>query len=87
VAAKRSGRFVKWGPTLTGLAIIPFLPVMLDEPCEHAIGWLFDTYWPVAGGATHGHGSFSHGEPGGETLALPSISRLAVAAGARSKDH
>ena len=84
--AKRSGRFVRWGPTLTGLAIIPFLPVMLDEPCEHAIGYLFDKFWPVpGGGATHGHGAFAHDAPGGE--AMPSIAQLALRAGARSKDH
>lgn len=84
--AKRSGRFVRWGPTLTGLAIIPFLPVMLDEPCEHAIGFLFDKLWPVPGGETHGHGAFAHGEPGGEARP-PSIAQLALRAGARSKDY
>ncbi|KAJ1628290.1 mitochondrial 18kDa protein, partial [Pavlovales sp. CCMP2436] len=32
--AKRSGnvRLGKWGPTLSGLALIPFLPVILNEP-------------------------------------------------------
>jgi len=45
---KRVGRFTRWGPTLTGLAIIPLLPVMLDEPCEHAVDSVIDYCWPVA---------------------------------------
>jgi len=37
---------LKWGPTIVGLAIIPFLPAVCDEPVEHAIEWGFDEYWP-----------------------------------------
>jgi fission process protein 1 len=46
-ATKRIGRFTKWGPTLAGLALIPALPYAVDEPCEHAIDYVFDQAWPV----------------------------------------
>lgn len=48
---KRIGRFTKWGPSIFGLAIIPLLPMYLDEPSEHAIEWLFAKYGPWAGEA------------------------------------
>ncbi|KAF8709295.1 Alpha beta-hydrolase, partial [Rhizoctonia solani] len=31
-----------WGPTFTGLAIVPFLPYMYDHPVEHATERIFD---------------------------------------------
>ena len=34
---KRVGRFQKWGPTIAGLAFIPALPFVIDEPAEHAV--------------------------------------------------
>jgi hypothetical protein len=43
---KRLGRGTKWGPTIAGLALIPVLPYAVDEPCEIAIDYVFDTYWP-----------------------------------------
>ncbi len=36
----------KWSPTVTGLAIIPLLPSMVDEPIEHAVHTWFHEYWP-----------------------------------------
>jgi fission process protein 1 len=39
---KSIGRFQKWGPTVAGLALLPFLPFMFDYPVEH----LVDKYWP-----------------------------------------
>lgn len=43
------GRFQRWGPTIAGLAVIPFLPVFLDEPAEQAVEWVFHKAWPVPG--------------------------------------
>lgn len=40
-------QYVKWGPTFAGLGVIPFLPVMWDEPVEFVCDKLFDTLWPV----------------------------------------
>jgi len=48
-------KYVKWGPTLVGLAIIPFLPAVCDEPVEHALDAGFDTYWPTEGGSKKHH--------------------------------
>jgi len=36
---KRVGLFQKWGPTVAGLAIVPFLPYVLDHPVESALHW------------------------------------------------
>ena len=55
IATKRLGRFTKWGPTITGLALIPALPYAVDEPCEHAIDWAFEQAWPVDGKGKKGH--------------------------------
>ncbi|KAG8457445.1 hypothetical protein KFE25_011300 [Diacronema lutheri] len=85
-AAKRSGRFVRWGPTLTGLALIPWLPRLLDEPAEHAIGWAFDAFWPVEGGAGH-HGHSGGGAHAGVEPAAESIAQLAIRGGARSTSY
>ena len=54
---KRVGRFQKWGPTIAGLAFIPALPFVIDEPAEHVIDTVFDKVWPSKHG---GHGA-SHG--------------------------
>ncbi|CAE6391667.1 unnamed protein product [Rhizoctonia solani] len=35
-------RVKAWGPTFTGLAIVPFLPYMYDHPVEHATDRVFD---------------------------------------------
>ena len=42
---KKMGRFQKWGPTMMGLAVIPFLPVF-DHPVEHSLNYVFDRFWP-----------------------------------------
>ena len=31
-----------WGPTVTGLAIVPILPFLFDHPVEHATDRAFD---------------------------------------------
>jgi fission process protein 1 len=57
---KRIGRFQKWGPSIFGLAIIPLLPVFLDEPAEQAIEWGFKRFGPWATSATSGDNSKKH---------------------------
>jgi fission process protein 1 len=47
-ATKKMGRFQKWGPSVFGLACIPFLPLYLDHPVEHAIEQGFSKYGPWA---------------------------------------
>lgn len=37
-----------------GLALIPLLPSLVDEPIEEGVHWAFETYWPEEG-STHGH--------------------------------
>jgi len=47
---------LKWGPTIVGLVIIPFLPAVCDEPVEHAIEYGFDEVWPRKDGKKgHAH--------------------------------
>ena len=40
----KNPRVKVWGPTVTGLAIVPALPYMFDHPVEHAteriFGWI-----------------------------------------------
>ena len=45
---KRIGKFQRWGPSITGLAVIPLLPLYLDEPVEHVIEYMFHHYGPWA---------------------------------------
>lgn len=45
---KRIGRFQKWGPSVFGLAVIPLLPVLIDEPAERGIEWAFNKFGPWA---------------------------------------
>lgn len=45
----KMGRFTKWGPTISGLALLPFLPVCVDEPTEHLVHAAFEKYWPEKG--------------------------------------
>jgi fission process protein 1 len=42
----RIGRFQKWGPTVAGLSLIPFLPVMFDHPVEHLLNKVWMNYSP-----------------------------------------
>ncbi|KAK7695600.1 hypothetical protein QCA50_000236 [Cerrena zonata] len=35
-------RIKTWGPTVTGLAIVPVLPYLFDKPVEHATDYAFD---------------------------------------------
>lgn len=56
---KYSGRALKdvkntairtWGPIGLGLAVVPFLPRMFDEPVENAVEWVFHKGFEVIGG-------------------------------------
>ena len=31
-----------WGPTFTGLSVVPILPYLYDHPIENATEWAFD---------------------------------------------
>eukprot|EP01123_Difflugia_compressa_P014221 TRINITY_DN7140_c0_g1_i1.p1 TRINITY_DN7140_c0_g1~~TRINITY_DN7140_c0_g1_i1.p1 ORF type:complete len:180 (-),score=16.64 TRINITY_DN7140_c0_g1_i1:38-577(-) len=46
VYADKMGRFIRWGPTLAGFAVIPFLP-LIDHPVEHSVSTCFNYFWPV----------------------------------------
>ncbi|KNC84265.1 hypothetical protein SARC_03513 [Sphaeroforma arctica JP610] len=39
--------FQRFGPTAAGLALIPFLPMICDEPVEKIVDTAFDTLWPT----------------------------------------
>ncbi|RDB23267.1 Mitochondrial fission process protein 1 [Hypsizygus marmoreus] len=39
---RQSVRIRAWGPTMTGLAIVPVLPYLFDHPVEHATDRVFD---------------------------------------------
>ncbi|KAF2684265.1 hypothetical protein K458DRAFT_417857 [Lentithecium fluviatile CBS 122367] len=39
-----------WGPIGLGLAVVPFLPYMFDEPVEHATEWIFYNGFKAIGG-------------------------------------
>ncbi|KAM0563383.1 hypothetical protein ACHAPJ_001101 [Fusarium lateritium] len=39
-----------WGPIGLGLAVVPFLPAMFDEPVEHAVEWAFHKGFETFGG-------------------------------------
>ena len=36
----------KWGPSVVGLGVIPFLPFTVDHPTEHAVDYVFNKYDP-----------------------------------------
>ena len=39
-----------WGPVGLGLAVVPFLPAMFDEPVENAVEWAFHKGFETFGG-------------------------------------
>eukprot|EP00656_Telonema_subtile_P045609 TRINITY_DN51865_c0_g1_i1.p2 TRINITY_DN51865_c0_g1~~TRINITY_DN51865_c0_g1_i1.p2 ORF type:complete len:112 (+),score=11.21 TRINITY_DN51865_c0_g1_i1:145-480(+) len=46
-----------WGPTVLGLGMVPFLPVMFDEPSEHVLDYAFGQIWaPKFEQVLHGDG-------------------------------
>ncbi|KAJ3156753.1 hypothetical protein HDU86_003519 [Geranomyces michiganensis] len=44
---KPPSTFVRWTPTVAGLLVVPFLPIMYDHPLEHFIAKTFDKVWPL----------------------------------------
>jgi len=40
-------RFNKWGPTITGIAVVPLLPFMFDAPSEFVLDYIFERFWPI----------------------------------------
>lgn len=40
-----------WGPIGLGLAVVPTLPYMFDQPVENAVEWIFHKGFSLAGGA------------------------------------
>ncbi|KAF7502555.1 hypothetical protein GJ744_005494 [Endocarpon pusillum] len=61
----KNARLRTWGPIGLGLAAVPALPYMFDEPVEKATDWLFYNAFKAIGGEQaagdpkHGHG---HGQ-------------------------
>ncbi|KAI4715367.1 hypothetical protein E4T48_08446 [Aureobasidium sp. EXF-10727] len=45
-----------WGPIGLGLAAVPALPFMFDEPVEHAVEWVFHKAFSTVGGEAAVHG-------------------------------
>jgi len=45
MTSKSSPRVKLWAPSVAGLACIPFLPVFVDAPVEHATEIVFDRFW------------------------------------------
>ena len=57
-----SGRAVKdvknatirtWAPIGLGLAVVPFLPTLFDEPVEKAVEWVFHKGFETVGGKAY----------------------------------
>ncbi|KAG6187517.1 hypothetical protein E4U22_002351 [Claviceps purpurea] len=42
-----------WGPIGLGLAVVPFLPWLFDEPVENAVEWAFHTGFGAFGGKAY----------------------------------
>jgi len=45
-----------WGPIGLGLAAVPALPFMFDEPVEHVVEWVFHKAFSTVGGDAAVHG-------------------------------
>lgn len=61
-----------WGPIGLGLAAVPALPYMFDEPVEHAVEWVFYHGFKTIGG----DGAVRPREPTGRSNALNRESKL-----------
>jgi len=42
-----------WGPIGLGLAVVPFLPTLFDQPVENAVEWLFHKGFETVGGKAY----------------------------------
>ncbi|KAF5497159.1 Mitochondrial fission process protein 1 [Colletotrichum sp. SAR 10_96] len=46
----KNARVRTWGPIGLGLAVVPFLPSLFDEPVENAVEWIFHKGFETYGG-------------------------------------
>ncbi|KAG7144353.1 hypothetical protein HYQ46_006913 [Verticillium longisporum] len=46
----KNTRIRTWGPIGLGLAVVPALPTLFDEPVENAVEWLFHKGFEAYGG-------------------------------------
>ncbi|KAH7319859.1 mitochondrial 18 KDa protein-domain-containing protein [Stachybotrys elegans] len=46
----KNKRLRTWGPIGLGLAVVPFLPTLFDEPVENAVEWVFHKGFEAYGG-------------------------------------
>ncbi|KAF6804423.1 hypothetical protein CSOJ01_10214 [Colletotrichum sojae] len=46
----KNARIRTWGPIGLGLAVVPFLPRLFDEPVENAVEWVFHKGFETYGG-------------------------------------
>ncbi|EEQ97984.1 conserved hypothetical protein [Perkinsus marinus ATCC 50983] len=44
--AVKNARLLQMGPTMIGLAIVPFLPIVCDKPIEHGVDLIFEKWGP-----------------------------------------
>lgn len=67
-------RVLRWGPSVVGFAVIPFLP-MIDAPVERAVEEVFDVVWPTPAGWMRRHHEHNHQNHsgGGEAVEPPSV--------------
>ncbi|KAK7539698.1 mitochondrial 18 KDa protein-domain-containing protein [Phyllosticta citribraziliensis] len=81
---KYSGRAMKgvknvklrtWGPIGLGLAVVPFLPYIFDEPVEHAVEWAFHQGFAAVGGP----GAVASSPPTGRSQLLQSEAQAGAA--------
>jgi fission process protein 1 len=49
----KNRRIRTWGPIGLGLAIVPFLPAIFDEPVENAVEWMFHKGFEAYGGKSY----------------------------------
>ncbi|KAK8159756.1 mitochondrial 18 KDa protein-domain-containing protein [Phyllosticta citrichinensis] len=81
---KYSGRAMKgvknvklrtWGPIGLGLAVVPFLPYIFDEPVEHAVEWAFHQGFAAVGGP----GAVARSPPTGRSQLLQTEAQAGAA--------
>jgi len=49
----KNRRIRTWGPIGLGLAVVPFLPTIFDEPVENAVEWMFHKGFEAYGGKSY----------------------------------
>ena len=70
-SATSSPLLKRWGPSAVGLACLPLLPVVFDEPIEMGLERVFERVWPISQadreriGHHHAHHEHDGGRGGG----------------------